>query len=67
MIIISPGITRYFASHSILGMLMRCVVVERDDDDGTNAGKEFTGIRALVRVAGHPLHLAVVATGQPFK
>src|ERR1051325_2753456 len=66
VIVVSPRIARDFpGGGTVLMMLVWCEVVERDDDDRTRSGKDLERAEALLHVAGHPAHLAVVAARQP--
>ena len=43
-------------------MLRGRVVIRGHHDDGSRAGKKLARVGALLRVAGHPAHLALVTT-----
>jgi len=46
-------------------MLVRRKVIERDHYNGSRGGKDFVRTDAFVDVAGHPAHLAVMASRKP--
>ncbi len=65
VIVVSPRITRDFSCAGILLMLVRREVVECDDYDWACRRKDLKRADALLHVAGHPAHLAVITARQP--
>src|SRR5687767_4437409 len=65
VIIVAPRIARNFSGRWILFVLMRCVVVERDNYNRSRLRKDLTRADAFFDIARHPRHGAVVTTSQP--
>src|SRR3954469_9754603 len=65
VIIVAPCVTRNLARRSIRGVLVRRVVVERDDYKRARLWKQKSGVCALGRLARHPWHLALVSATEP--
>jgi len=49
------------------GLVLARVVVEREDDDRSDAGEDFARVDTAVGIARHPLHVAVFAVVDPLQ
>src|SRR5215510_78507 len=65
VIIVAPRVAGDFSCRWIFLVLLRGVVVKRDDNHGSRSGKDLTWIDAFFDVTRHPRQCAVVAASQP--